>query len=100
MEVQNDVEVGKAEVGVEDEDALAAPRQRRREVGREERLADATLAARDGENARLRRDREGELHPSSANVDVPNSRPFSSALTCETVGCSRQARLRPSDLAR
>ena len=82
MQVEDDVEVGQAEVGVDDEDALAAPRQRRGEVGGEERLADAALAARHREDARPRARRV--VHQSSENCDVPKSRPFSSALTCET----------------
>src|SRR6185295_20108802 len=94
-EVEDDVEVGEAEVGVEHEHALAALGERRRQVGRDEGLADAALAAGDREDpARCAHARR------PWNCEVPNSRPFSSGLTYETAGCSRQARAGPSDLAR
>ena len=120
-QVEHHVEVGQAEVGVEHQHALAALGQRRREVGRDEGLADAALAAghrqifpwrswcphacgsRRGaapEGASTTWAARRRAHSNSWNCEVPNSRPFSSGLTSETAGCSRQARLRPSDLAR
>jgi hypothetical protein len=51
-EVQHDVEVRKAEVGVQHEHALAATRQGGGQVGRQKGLADPALAARHREHAR------------------------------------------------
>ena len=51
VEVQHHVEVGEAEVGIEHQHAFTAARQGRREVGRDEGLAHATLAAGDGNDA-------------------------------------------------
>ena len=45
------VQVGAAEIGVDEHDALAQLRQVDGQVGREQRLADAALAATDGDDA-------------------------------------------------
>jgi hypothetical protein len=100
-QVQHDVEVGQAQVGVEHQHLLALARERRGQVGRQEGLADAALAARDGGDARPVSGRSRRrIHDRSPKMDDANSRPFSSAETTETGVGSRQVRLRPSDLAR
>ena len=99
MQVEDDVEVGQAEVGVETRTrsprrASAAARLAEKKV-----LPTPPLPLVTRQDARSRASRRLFIQ-SSENCDVPKSRPFSSALTWETIGCSRQARLRPSDLAR
>jgi hypothetical protein len=54
-QAEHDVDVSEAEVGVEDPDTVAEPRQRSREVDDDVRLADAALAAGDGDDRAARR---------------------------------------------
>ena len=49
-EAEQHVDVAEAEVGVDDADAVAEPRQRRRQIDDDVGLADAALAAGDGED--------------------------------------------------
>jgi len=51
IEVEHNVEVGQAEVGVEHQHTAAGAGQGCRQIGRDEGLAHATLAAGDGHDA-------------------------------------------------
>ena len=104
MQVQHHIEIGQAEVGVQHQHALAARGQGRRQVGGDEGLAHAALAARDGQGASASAGlgcSRSCCHAHSLSCCVTaNNMPFSSALTSESTWLSRQARLRPSALAR
>ena len=70
LDADEGVQVGAAEVGVDEDDLLAELRQVDAEVGGEQRLADAALAAADGDDAARGAARVTDVGPDARVGDV------------------------------